>query len=816
MESNQQNIFQQLAQALRIFRLAGKNSGILRDLLNRIGWDLSRLNDLPFGDDELNISQKLKRNFKEFIYNFNKLEELTENPPEDYKDFVAALILVHDTFQSLKGLHEELSGHPEELEQLGNDLQTWLITAFLEHVHPVLFYTSSLLNIISFPEKRTVTDPNDDSIIFRKPVKLPTLKFSHFKRLLADPVKFLKESYLHLLEGKEFKTLDDMVEMADRLFGTLHALSYYLKLRTNYRLSNFRDNRSESEIFADKMFAIYLPPDSDGNQMDITLALSPKELGGLGLVILFFGKPPVEPLIIGDWEITLTVPENLEGISVGTEKVVVLPETEQVASVSIGIKRSPAESVEQRFIIGDEDRTHFDVPFPSITGNVTVKPEESLKYHYDVGVEVGEGKAVIEELLTLEWANLEYSYDSSTKESTISWTELKIDTPLITDLFDINITLKLVFNEGELQESSSIVFNAPNFGELALKELGWNWDKFSVGITEDGITIQAAEANFNFGDSWKVGWESLEITLPADSDPSFVIKRLTVKNESISWIDFELDFSSTEKKIKLYKPKIEKDLSLDQFHFESHCLAMQWQQDDITQWIQQGCQQASPNFSLPEKQNNDSSDASPRIVALRILRNDKENKIQEIRLDWEGEDSRTFSLPGIDVTLPKKIRYSLVWGGQGRSLNDVSLSITVGQEALSESGFKAMSTFAWERGDDNNRDRELQNDPSKNNNEEEESNEESNEEEKEVPHLFSCTLTPKQSLTFILIDFKKGKTNFPTVFRENNGAIPNIFSSQVSCSPVQIDSRGLQQNNWKIDFQFNLGQAPDSLSVKWT
>ena len=903
MNADPKNIFHTLKQGLLPFRLAGTNSGILRDILRRIGWDLDALAELPSTNDGLNAAQNIKKSFVNLIKQYEELVKVTKNPPDDYDGFIKALILVKSTLQSLdelqKALDDNLLSNPEQYKKISEELQQWAVVSLLQELYPVLCYTLSLLRIISFSRNDVVTRRDGTGLPLRNSVLIPKLEIKKIRELLSDPVGFLKQSYLP--EGHSFD--DEMGSIADWLFGNLRVLCCYLQVRSTYGFKPGTDF-GDAEEFAEKIFKIYLPPDPDGKQMDISLALSPPKFGGLGLVILFDGNPPGKPLTIGNWEVEVKVPEGLEGISAGTEKVVILHETEQAASVSIGIKRSPAESVDQRFIIGDEDRTHFDVPFPSITGNVTVKPEESPKYQYDVGVEIGEGKAVIEELLSATWQELTYSYNSKENKSIFYWNISEVKTPLIEKLFKIALELTLVFQNGELHSDSIIKFNEYTFGA---KELGWDWNIFSISITEEGITIQAGEANFNFGNSWKVGWESLKLTLAVEPEPKIRLEAvgLIFQTNLIPWFDFELDMSLVFaeggfqgndsklnikkpkledllptnldiqdkaisiafgpkdpseiagelvlgwqeftltfntasswtftfdfkklyvklgkfeaeadleihftsgtpeiKKLKLYKPNLETLIDSSnpatKLHFDKNCIALQLGATQLNKILQA----AAPSFST-----NDFSGE----IALRLLLEEGQNRVKELRLDWSPDDAQEFTLPGFTVTELHPEFYSLVVRQDEENIK-AAFAITL----KSGSGLKALSSFAWSRGED---ERELQN------------------EEKGKSDFLEVALTATSNFSLIVADFKeKGLPDFFKPVESITGIFPVVHpcpATNLTDSPPGIPFDGniiLKELNFpflkpsgtgqlinvgpvpkKLDIEEGVAQLPVPISVK--
>jgi hypothetical protein len=223
-------------------------------------------------------------------------------------------------------------------------------------------------------------------------------------------------------------------------------------------------------------------------------------------------------------------------------------------------------------------------------------------------------------------------------------------------------------------------------------------------------------------------------------------------------------------------------LTLEEFYLDKNCFAMRWQEPDINYWLKQ----LIPNFQ-------DNGEQLPSITTFRILFGD-DLKSQEIRLDWEFKpNARILTLPGVTVTTPESIKFSLVFYKDDLNKNNLNLLSLV--MTWTSGSLNVASNFAWTR----DTQRELQNDIIP-----------------QVSPLFEISLTPpdqtpSQPVSLVLARFNTDDlTKLPHFFYQLDSAIQPLVFADVENSLKQSTNLSFLRrfkNGWKGNFKLNVDNS---------
>ncbi|HEY0734356.1 MAG TPA: hypothetical protein VGD69_05580 [Herpetosiphonaceae bacterium] len=222
---------------------------------------------------------------------------------------------------------------------------------------------------------------------------------------------------------------------------------------------------------------------------------------------------------------------------------------------------------------------------------------------------------------------------------------------------------------------------------------------------------------------------------------------------------------------RLREPSVAQ-LPLKDFHLDNQCLALTVCETNLNRWLQ-----------LFSADLADRSTPGETLLTLQIIFG------QEIRLDWDiGSAPRTYSLPGVDITIPAGSRFTLaLTSAEGRTFNRLALALTLPRGADLTAG----STFAWGRSGE----RELQNDP---------------EHDRKLP-IMQLVLQPlkrsdpnDRSLSLLLLELPFDGTGAPRFLRQ----LPSLPSpSTHPCAPLDLGvAFGLRADDWLGWLTLNLDQ----------
>lgn len=177
----------------------------------------------------------------------------------------------------------------------------------------------------------------------------------------------------------------------------------------------------------------------------------------------------------------------------------------------------------------------------------------------------------------------------------------------------------------------------------------------------------------------------------------------------------------------------------------------------------------------------DQTAAGPVRFALRVLWAD--GRLTEIRFDWRVTTDRSFALPGVAVTLPATLRFSVLLrdtpGGPRAAL---LLTFPTG------AAITARSTFGWERGGD----RELHNDEAR----------------ATEPPLVGVDLAASRPVTLMLLDVALGRAELPTFLRQLADPLPglDLGAPAVLCVPTPLGFVSLGGADWDLELALDVDQ----------
>lgn len=261
---------------------------------------------------------------------------------------------------------------------------------------------------------------------------------------------------------------------------------------------------------------------------------------------------------------------------------------------------------------------------------------------------------------------------------------------------------------------------------------------------------------------------------------SLLVPKIALKGDLTLVFDKDFKLVASKSKFKRYEPDIDhfKQLDLQGLHVDAKCFAVKLTEPHLNFWLRS----LAPNLF-------DENDADALDLSLIVIFG-QTKPVEQIRLDWDVSiDNKTLTLPGLQVTPPKRSRFTLILGAD-HDLAHLALNLTLPTEAK----LQLNSNFAWERGDD----RELH----------------GNEGDEAVKHLFELTAAAQAVISLDLLDFKLDDIKLPNFLRQLNKTIakPDFTNTATLSQPVEFDRIGLDKNSWDIQFKVN----PETVAKNYT
>jgi hypothetical protein len=306
----------------------------------------------------------------EVISAYRQLDALIENPPADLADALQAIASVGQLFSAARELQ---SAPAAAAEKTANTLIDALVINYLQTWHPALHDVLTLLTIIRPPAEISLKRVND---------------------LIKDPVAVVKAEYL---PTNGLVTANDANTFSDKLFLRLAALL------TDFGVSAKYLNRSDSNVnFAGVanqvgggVLRVFLQPNFEvPNRYGVAFAISPRDLGDLGLVVMPFGE------VFPDWDVPLDLTTVSAGFAIG-------PNGLQIFAGAGGI--GPGTSLDvlalPGYVLGGANGTHLEIEKFQISGDLSLgSKDQEYGFLLDMGaaslaIAAGDGDSFLQDIL---------------------------------------------------------------------------------------------------------------------------------------------------------------------------------------------------------------------------------------------------------------------------------------------------------------------------------------------------------------------------------------------------------------------------------
>lgn len=321
-------------------------SGVSGQLLSEVtGWKITA------GPTTDNILVAIKDAYRH-------LDDLIDHPPESLVDFLDALEKVNQLISAVRQLPAE-PGTEAGLEELTKNLVQALVIEYLRSWHPAVYDVLGLLTVI----------------------RPPDLSLNRISDLLSDPLKVLRAEYL---PPQGLAASEDAKAVADKLFPRLVPLLRDLGFDAVYdgRPESVTDLGELGNHVSPGVLTVFLQPDFQlGDRCGIKLALSSRDLGDFGLVVLPFGE------LLPYWDVDLDLTDHPAGLAIGPQGLTMFGATDTTGvSVSPGVLRFCG------FLIGSMTGTRLEIGPFLISGDVNLNTRDQ---EYGLLLDTGSSALVI-------------------------------------------------------------------------------------------------------------------------------------------------------------------------------------------------------------------------------------------------------------------------------------------------------------------------------------------------------------------------------------------------------------------------------------
>ena len=320
-----------------------------RLLFEVTGWDLEAGSDPAIVDRLVPL-----------IDAYERLDSLIENPPETLEDVLETIDSVSRMFTAVRQVPAQPGTEAQGLGELGEVLVKALVTGYLKSWRPAVYDVLSLLAVIRPPADISLKQIPD---------------------LLKDPLETLSAEYL---KPQGLVTAEDAKAVADKLFPRLAALLADLGVHAVYSIKpeNGPDLGEVGNHLGAGMLTIFLQPDFEvENRCGVTLALSPRDLGDLGLVVIPFGE--ISPY----WDVYIDLTAAASGFAIGSQGLTMLG-----ASGTTGVSVTPSVINLPGYLIGSTAGTRLEIGQFQISGDVNL---HTSNQEYGLLVDMGSSALVI-------------------------------------------------------------------------------------------------------------------------------------------------------------------------------------------------------------------------------------------------------------------------------------------------------------------------------------------------------------------------------------------------------------------------------------
>jgi hypothetical protein len=346
MNENLQEILLSEIRSLLLPLASATESDFRGRLLSKVtGWNLETGSDLAI---------------EGLIDAYERLGGLLENPPETLAEVIEALDKVNQLFSAVRQVRAQPGTEVQGLEKLGKDLIKALVSGYLKSWHPAVYDVLALLTVIRQPAD---------------------ISLKRIPDLLTDPLEVLSAEYLN---SQGLATAEDAKATADKLFPRLAALLVDFGVHAVYRIKpeNGPDLGEVGNDLGDGMLAVFLQPDFEQeNRFGVTLALSSKNLGDMGLVVIPFGE------VLPDWDVDVGLTTATAGFAIGPQGFMVLGASD-TASVSFNLTVFEFPGLN----IGSMTGTRLEIGKIQLTGDVNLTTSDQ---EYGLLLDMGSSALVI-------------------------------------------------------------------------------------------------------------------------------------------------------------------------------------------------------------------------------------------------------------------------------------------------------------------------------------------------------------------------------------------------------------------------------------
>lgn len=358
MSNVQQKIAKTIFEVFNLVEQVTENELALREMILGMGWELEELAGFSLGDlsDALNpMSEELQ-----------KLSIFIEKPPKKLNDFKKVLSLSKSLFKHLEDLKKVLENlefdgiGKERLGEFVEDVLNYVVIILLVVRTPLLYHLSVLLTLIQ-GEKRLEPILDKDGKLIRHPKVVPVLQLKRFSKLLQDPIKLLREEYF----PNRLQTDKDAIIAANKLFPRIANLLKEFDVNTVFGYAPYHEvdfGEVGNKIMAGTL--TIFTETGIGNQdlgLALSLSLSPKESGDLGLVITPSGSFNFSHSF-NDWQLEMALNASIDALAIGREDITLLADNNTNSfEAKFGMTKLPKEENNPVFLLGSAEATRLEI-----------------------------------------------------------------------------------------------------------------------------------------------------------------------------------------------------------------------------------------------------------------------------------------------------------------------------------------------------------------------------------------------------------------------------------------------------------------------
>lgn len=289
---------------------------------------------------------------------YQALDALVEDTPHSLADVVEALKRLDGLWTSARQVPVQSLPGGEDAGVLGRNLVEGLVLDDLRTWHPLVHDVLALLTIIRLPGR---------------------LSLDRVVGLFTHPLTLLREEYLG---PGGLTTADDARATADKLFPRVATLLQHLGLHAEYGATSLGGPLPPEAAarVAGGLLSVYLQPDFEApDRYGVTLALSPRDLGGPQLVVVPFGQ--VSPF----WDADIDLRAAADGFAIGPSGVTLFGTSGPLHN-AVTIAELPGQ------VVGAVDATRLELGAITVSGTLAL---DARNPEFGLAVDLGTSSLVI-------------------------------------------------------------------------------------------------------------------------------------------------------------------------------------------------------------------------------------------------------------------------------------------------------------------------------------------------------------------------------------------------------------------------------------